>query len=316
MYNKDRRGDANLLTGISILISFIFLIFLIAIIPLKVEKKPLYILTGLSAFIVLLALFSGNLQTWWYGMIVFVGLLLALAILIGKKLEWLKPIDKSNQGEIHKPFPMDLKEAGKGHSVFEEDFQQVLDKDFVAARLLNIREETQQDSVLAAPIVAIEAEKELKQEEYIDQIIDVSYENEESEHLLGDLPDYEEMLKPETLLNYTETITSIEWTSPETEKPDLDDSTLSLEVEELSDEWLRTRLDALYGEEEVASFEDQLIQEDNPYYIQPSITDIEVESPYTTDEVQEYTTMDNVQFEDLSKLYYNGQRGGNDGTEE
>lgn len=305
MYNRGKRGDATLVLGISVLISFILLLLLIAIFPLKVERKPLYIVTVISGLVVFFAVFSSYALTWWYGIMVFGGLLFALAILVGKKMEWLKPINTTEKDEIvHKPFPLEFKGSENGQSVFDEEFRQMV---------VVPNHEQATDEAMPA----------LMDQDYLN-VADAS--NDQSDEMIMEAyPDYIEMTEPTQSMELIE-LDNVNKLAEEPVQEELKandvediipekDVTLSMEVEELSDEWLNSRLNALYGDEQAAA-----IDNDDSYNNQPLDSLIDVEQAYSdlNDVKVEVTDKDEkeVEFEDLSQLYYKGQRGENDGTTE
>lgn len=287
--------------GISVLISFILLLLLIAIFPLKVEKKPLYIVTIISGLVVFFAVFSGYALTWWYGIMVFGGLLLALTILVGNKMEWLKPSNSVEKDEIaHKPFPMKLKGTEKGRSVFDDEFRQVIE--------VSKHEKTTEEAKPASIV----------DQDYLNVMADAS--NDQSDEMIMDeYPDYIEVTEPTQSMELIESANVYDLAQEpvhiENDEDNIsaNDVTLSMEVEELSDEWLNSRLDALYGGEQSTT-----IDSGDSDFNEPVDSLIDLEQAYTdlqdVEFVSESMDENKVDFEDLSQLYYKGQRGENDGT--
>ncbi|MFC4409877.1 hypothetical protein ACFOZY_05430 [Chungangia koreensis] len=296
--------------GISIFISFIVILLLIAIFPLKVEKKPLYIVTGISGLIVFLSVFAAYSLVWWYGIMVFAGLLLALAILFGKKMEWLKPINLIEKDMKHKPFPLEFKESGKGRSIYDDKVSQLA---------VTSRNKIDENVEEIQPIVHSNDE---------DTHDKGGATNDQSEELMNsDFADYIEMTELIQINDSNEVIEVweqddllVETVEGNLETKNHDDVTSSLEVEELSDEWLNSRLDAMYGGEQSTSigfdFENQGDQPLEFYELEDRPASLEEEYALLTgDEVEgEYIGEQDVEFEDLSQLYYHGKRGDNDGT--
>jgi len=277
---------------------------------MKFEKKPLYIIAGISGLVVLLSIFSAYALVWWYGIMVFAGLLLALTILVGKKMEWLKPVEHAQKEMIHKPFLMEIKESGKGRSIFDEEFQQIS-----VATKLNTEK----------LIENVEKVQTLIQSNDRINVMVEAPNNQLEELIIDDFPDYIEMTEPIEIKDADKPVEVINENDLEYEpimvKSASKDSSQTLEVEELSDEWLNSRLDALYGKEQSATvdfdFEDQLSHihelDDGPVNVNIEeaysfLTDVEIEPELIVEQ--------DVEFEDLSKLYYQEKRGENDGTTE
>jgi len=304
MYNRGKKGDATLVIGISILFSVLLVVLVIAIFPLKVEKKPLYLLTGISGLLVLFAAFSANVLAWWYGIIVFVGLLFALSILIGKKSEWIKPIHRKEEEKTHKPFSFDYKQPGIGQSIFDEEAQQVMGKGMLAARLREKKSESEHHFIPESPILPNEVESEVMREEQEEGMTETPNDYIENDSEREDYPlQSDDEIAASSV--YFEDLSAMK------EELEEEGTIPSLEVEELSDEWLKTRLDALYGEGTSA----HIVEQNNvdlsiDSYISYLENDEELDMGHTP------STTEDVEYEDLSNLYYNELRGEDDGTTE
>ncbi|SER85825.1 hypothetical protein [Psychrobacillus sp. OK032] len=304
-----------MLFTISIVASLIIVMLLILLIPIPYEKKPLIIGVGISGLALLFSYITTQTLSIWLGILFFIGILLSTAILVGKKREWfinekqLEPVPTRSFHKIIKQM-----ENPNARTIFEEEKSPLYIKpapilpETIIPQIDDTNEEMQLSHQLEAEAKVDPNTKSLNEKVIevvgLDLVIppiqkvgnmELITPEFEYDNLSGDVA--------ATNMDYPhETIEKIVKEKPKPKPILLDDS------EELSDEWLSRRLDALFENEKSEEQTAMHIDEE-----EPEKSDLE-NLPITFDEPGRKEI--DMEFEDLSSIYFNKQRSDVNGTKE
>ncbi|MFJ8063153.1 hypothetical protein ACIQYS_00770 [Psychrobacillus sp. NPDC096426] len=291
---------------ISFIASLIIVTLLILLVPISYEKKPLIIGVGISGLALLFSYVTTQTLSIWLGILFFIGILLSTAILVGKKREWfinkkqLEPVPTRSFHKIIKQM-----ENPNARTIFNEEKSPLYIKSAPILSETNILNKEIQPEVEPKidPIIESLNEKVIEVEG-LDLVIP-PIEKVRTEELITPEFEYNNFLNEVASTNMDYPHETIEKIVEEKPTPLLLDDT-----EELSDEWLSRRLDALFEnekqEEQTAMFNDEEELE------KTSLSDVEIPITYVEPGKKEI----DPEFEDLSSIYFKKQRSDVNGTKE
>lgn len=309
------RGDGHMLFSISFIVSMIIVMLLILLVPIPYEKKPLLIGGGVSGLAILLSYITVQTLSIWVGMLFFIGIILSTAVLLGNKREWLvekeqiEAVPKRGFHKIMKQF-----ENPNARSVFDEEKSPLYMEPILSLSESIIPDDEHIDEEIKPIHTQEEPKIDTLKEPVNENIVEIEAvdlfipptEEVGSDELIAPEFEYENLIDEVAVTNIDYPTETIEKIVEEKVVPlQIDDS------EELSDEWLSQRLDALFANEKSEEKVSKTIDEEEFEQLPlSSLGDLQMLS---NDSVPEEI---DTEFEDLSSIYFKKQRSDVNGTKE